>query len=105
MGSCFVRQPAARSNVNRSEAREPLLKNDERQAVNNLLAYLEKGILHFIVELSSVTRIRVLDTSSARALNAERLQSLCTLAYSDNAELQRSAALCFSEISERCEEC
>ncbi|KAL5493096.1 hypothetical protein EMCRGX_G014221 [Ephydatia muelleri] len=86
MGSCFVRQPAARSNVNRSEAREPLLKNDERQAVNNLLAYLEK------------------DTSSARALNAERLQSLCTLAYSDNAELQRSAALCFSEISERLEE-
>ena len=34
--------------MNRSDAREPLLKNDERQAVNNLLTYLEKGMPQFL---------------------------------------------------------
>ena len=44
MGSCLGRQPASRRHYqNRSDTREPLLKNDERQAVNNLLAYLDKG--------------------------------------------------------------
>ena len=34
------------------------------------------------------------------SLNDERLRALCILTYSDNTELQRSAALCFAELSE-----
>jgi vacuolar protein 8 len=34
-------------------------------------------------------------------ITSDRLSALRTLAYSDNVDLQRSAALCFSEISER----
>ena len=34
-------------------------------------------------------------------INEERLHALCILTYSDNQELQRSAALCFAEISDR----
>ena len=37
------------------------------------------------------------------SINAERLRALCILTYSDNVELQRSAALCFAELSERSE--
>jgi len=46
----------------------------------------------------------VLDESGGyQGLSDDKLQSLCTLAYSDNIDLQRSAALCFSEISEKSE--
>lgn len=38
---------------------------------------------------------------SAVTLSDDKLLNLCTLAYSENVDLQRSAALCFSEISER----
>lgn len=53
MGSCLGREPTVRGSgyVNRSDPREPLLKNDERQAVNNLLAYLEKGMCVCVVLL------------------------------------------------------
>ena len=40
--------------------------------------------------------------TNVRRLSIDRLQSLQTLAYSDNIDLQKSAALCFSEISETC---
>ena len=36
-------------------------------------------------------------------ISNNHLLNLCTLAYSDNVDLQRSAALCFSEFSEKCE--
>lgn len=36
-------------------------------------------------------------------ISDNHLLNLCTLAYSDNVDLQRSAALCFSEFSEKCE--
>ena len=35
-------------------------------------------------------------------ISEERLEALCTLTYSENSDLQRSAALCLAEISERC---
>ena len=41
------------------------------------------------------------ETVTYQSLSDDNLQSLSTLAYSDNVDLQRSAALCFSEISER----
>lgn len=37
-------------------------------------------------------------------INEDSLLNLCTLAYSDNVDLQRSAALCFSEFSEKCKD-
>lgn len=36
-------------------------------------------------------------------INGERLRALCILTYSDNLELQRSAALCYAEISAKSE--
>ena len=58
MGSCLGREPTVRRSgyVNRSDPREPLLKNDERQAVNNLLAYLEKGMCVCVVLLFAFHR-------------------------------------------------
>lgn len=34
-------------------------------------------------------------------ITGDRLRALKTLAYSENVDLQRSAALCYSEISEK----
>ncbi|XP_065843575.1 uncharacterized protein [Oscarella lobularis] len=61
---------------------EPLLLEKEREAVNDLLEFLQK-------------------TEGEANITDERLQALCTLTYSENVDLQRSAALCFSEISEK----
>ena len=41
--------------------------------------------------------------TSHKTITDDKLRDLCTLAYSDNVDLQRSAALCFSELSEKCE--
>ena len=41
------------------------------------------------------------DKSKVPTINDDRLKSLCILTYSDNVELQRSAALCFAEFSDR----
>ncbi len=43
------------------------------------------------------------DESKKPTISDEHLRALCILTYSDNAELQRSAALCFAELSERSE--
>ena len=54
--------------------------------------------------LSAYSPLPVPDESGGYpSLSDDKLQSLCTLAYSENVDLQRSAALCFSEISERSE--
>ncbi|XP_066268414.1 uncharacterized protein [Branchiostoma lanceolatum] len=66
----------------RGDLYEPLLLDNEREAVNRLLRFLEQK-------------------EEKPLLTDERLHALCTLSYSDNVELQRSAALCFSEISSR----
>ncbi|XP_035659248.1 vacuolar protein 8-like [Branchiostoma floridae] len=66
----------------RGDLYEPLLLDNEREAVNRLLRFLEQK-------------------EEKPHLTDERLHALCTLSYSDNVELQRSAALCFSEISSR----
>ncbi|XP_052272427.1 uncharacterized protein LOC127872947 [Dreissena polymorpha] len=58
-----------------------MLLDNERQAVQNLLLYLE----------DEETKTPVLDEHHTRALGI--------LTYSDNMELQKSAALCYSEIS------
>ena len=47
------------------------------------------------------TSIHFVDKSKVPTINDDRLKSLCILTYSDNVELQRSAALCFAEFSDR----
>jgi vacuolar protein 8 len=61
---------------------EPLLLDDEREAVSNLLQYLE-------------------NSSTVSFFQGEPLKALTILSYSSNIDLQRSAALAFAEITER----
>ena len=41
------------------------------------------------------------EQSKNPTINEQRLRALCILTYSDNEELQRSAALCYAEVSEK----
>ncbi|KAG4304661.1 hypothetical protein PORY_002054 [Pneumocystis oryctolagi] len=61
---------------------EPLLEDREREAVSDLLQYLE-------------------NRSDVNFFSNEPLCALTTLVYSDNLDLQRSAALAFAEITEK----
>ncbi|RPA95241.1 ARM repeat-containing protein [Choiromyces venosus 120613-1] len=61
---------------------EPLLQESEREAVSDLLQYLE-------------------NRSEVDFFTGEPLRALSTLVYSDNVDLQRSASLTFAEITER----
>lgn len=61
---------------------EPVLADSEREAVSDLLQYLE-------------------NRSEVDFFSGEPLRALSTLVYSDNVDLQRSAALTFAEITER----
>ncbi|XP_013398907.1 vacuolar protein 8 [Lingula anatina] len=65
------------------DANDPELLEGERRAVQNLLMYLEN------------------DLGDSPTINEERLRALRVLTFSDNDELQQSAALCYAEISER----
>ncbi|KAI7902308.1 vacuolar protein 8 [Cokeromyces recurvatus] len=73
--SCFGKR-------NRAGLYEPLLQENERQAIAELLQYLE-------------------NRSDTNFFEGEPLQALSTLAFSDNVDLQRSAALAFAEITEK----
>lgn len=61
---------------------EPVLQDSEREAVSDLLGYLE-------------------NRSEVDFFTGEPLRALSTLVYSDNVDLQRSASLTFAEITER----
>ncbi|WEW61101.1 Vacuolar protein 8 [Emydomyces testavorans] len=61
---------------------EPILADNEREAVADLLQYLE-------------------NRNETDFFSGEPLQALSTLVYSDNVDLQRSASLTFAEITER----
>ncbi|SCZ89478.1 BZ3500_MvSof-1268-A1-R1_Chr1-1g01206 [Microbotryum saponariae] len=63
-------------------AYEPLLLENEREAVADLLQYLE-------------------NRSDTNFFAGEPLRALSTLSYSENVDLQRSAALAFAEITEK----
>ncbi|BGP18375.1 hypothetical protein JCM10213_000366 [Rhodosporidiobolus nylandii] len=64
------------------EGREPLLLDNEREAVADLLQYLE-------------------NRSETDFFTGDPLRALSTLSYSENVDLQRSAALAFAEITEK----
>jgi len=61
---------------------EPLLQDNEREAVADLLQYLE-------------------NRNETDFFSSEPLRALTTLVYSENVDLQRSAALAFAEITEK----
>ncbi|XP_072042149.1 uncharacterized protein [Amphiura filiformis] len=62
---------------------EPLLLEEERTAVNELLNYLNR------------------EYEEKPVLSKDRQHALSILTYSHNEDLQRSAALCLAELSER----
>jgi vacuolar protein 8 len=67
---------------NKNGLYEPLLQENEREAIAELLRYLE-------------------NRSDTNFFEGQPLQALSILAYSDNVDLQRSAALAFAEITEK----
>ncbi|KIJ45103.1 hypothetical protein M422DRAFT_75167 [Sphaerobolus stellatus SS14] len=66
----------------RSHSYEPLLLENEREAVADLLQYLE-------------------NRTTTNFFHGSPLQALTILSFSDNVDLQRSAALAFAEITEK----
>ncbi|WBW70843.1 vacuolar protein-membrane adaptor Vac8 [Schizosaccharomyces osmophilus] len=77
MGNCL-----SCCNKSKDEQYEPLLADREREAVADLLNFLE-------------------DRNEVNFYSEEPLRALTILAYSDNIDLQRSAALAFAEITEK----
>ncbi|KIP03259.1 hypothetical protein PHLGIDRAFT_95029 [Phlebiopsis gigantea 11061_1 CR5-6] len=66
----------------KSQSYEPLLLENEREAVADLLQYLE-------------------NRTTTNFFTGSPLSALTTLSFSDNVDLQRSAALAFAEITEK----
>ncbi|WVN88419.1 vacuolar protein 8 [Cryptococcus depauperatus CBS 7841] len=79
----------------RKNAYEPLLLEAEREAVADLLQYLESKSLG-----NNFADIYV-DRSSTNFFAGAPLVALTTLSFSENVDLQRSAALAFAEITEK----
>ncbi|KAK7694186.1 Vacuolar protein 8 [Cerrena zonata] len=70
------------SRSRKSQSYEPLLLENEREAVADLLQYLE-------------------NRTTTNFFSGSPLTALTTLSFSDNVDLQRSAALAFAEITEK----
>jgi vacuolar protein 8 len=83
----------------RSQSYEPLLLENEREAVADLLQYLESMELELVRFLSKLTQL--IDRTSTNFFTGSPLAALTTLSFSDNVDLQRSAALAFAEITEK----
>lgn len=84
---------------NKNGLYEPLLQENEREAIAELLQYLESKPLYKKCQTKSITTL--LDRSDTNFFEGKPLQALSILAYSDNVDLQRSAALAFAEITEK----
>jgi vacuolar protein 8 len=76
-----------------------LLEN-EREAVADLLQYLESEISPIITRPSIITLLFP-DRTTTNFFAGSPLSALTTLSFSDNVDLQRSAALAFAEITEK----
>jgi vacuolar protein 8 len=80
---------------------EPVLADSEREAVADLLQYLENvsycpgGIWTRQALIGHTQR------GETDFFSGEPLRALSTLVFSDNIDLQRSASLTFAEITER----
>ncbi|KAI8576321.1 hypothetical protein K450DRAFT_257688 [Umbelopsis ramanniana AG] len=82
MGNCSSCCQNCWAKRSRTGLYEPLLQENERHAIAELLQYLE-------------------NRSETNFFDGDPLRALSTLAYSDNVDLQRSAALAFAEITEK----
>ena len=85
---------------------EPVLADSEREAVADLLQYLENVSTIYKSLLSSDVCVwnanhRYVQRAETDFFAGEPLRALSTLVYSDNVDLQRSASLTFAEITER----
>lgn len=79
---------------------QPVLQDHERQAVNELLQYLESSPLSVCLVQRAWISL-ALDRPDSSFFEGEPLRVLRTLSFSDHPELQKSAALAFAEVTER----
>lgn len=86
---------------NKSQSYEPLLLENEREAVADLLQFLEStqdpSPEYRVSRCSPPTP----DRTNTNFFSGPPLTALTTLSFSDNVDLQRSAALAFAEITEK----
>lgn len=82
-----------------SQSYEPLLLENEREAVADLLQYLESAS-SFPPEATKFLNLHK-DRTTTNFFTGSPLSALTTLSFSDNVDLQRSAALAFAEITEK----
>lgn len=85
----------------RSHAYEPLLLENEREAVADLLQYLESTFSCVYLSYVSTAYGWEADRTNTNFFAGEPLAALTILSFSDNVDLQRSAALAFAEITEK----
>jgi vacuolar protein 8 len=86
----------------KSQAYEPLLLENEREAVADLLQFLEsQSTLLRTPGLPETNCFLHPDRTTTNFFTGSPLSALTTLSFSDNVDLQRSAALAFAEITEK----
>lgn len=83
----------------RSQQYEPLLLENEREAVADLLQYLESMLWVHSSHQFLISHLP--DRTTTNFFQGSPLTALTTLSFSDNVDLQRSAALAFAEITEK----
>ena len=80
---------------------DTVLADSEREAVADLLNYLENVCVHYFGE-KTCSEAHIHDQrAETDFFSGEPLNALSTLVYSQNIDLQRSASLTFAEITER----
>lgn len=84
----------------RSQSYEPLLLENEREAVADLLQYLESTGFP-LTQVAALLTTLSSDRTTTNFFTGSPLSALTTLSFSDNVDLQRSAALAFAEITEK----
>ena len=87
-----------------SQSDKPLLLEDEREAVADLLQYLESAYLFALSHLTSLSLLtypNFKDRTTTNFFAGSPLPALTILSFSDNVDLQRGAVLAFAEITEK----
>ena len=77
-----------------------MLLENEREAVADLLQFLESAC-EDAVPCTAPTNSALVDRTTTNFFTGAPLSALTTLSFSDNVDLQRSAALAFAEITEK----
>ena len=93
----LLRYCAGRSKVDY----DTVLADSEREAVADLLGYLENVCAYYFVENRRHEAHECNQRAETDFFAGDPLNALSTLVYSQNLDLQRSASLTFAEITER----